>query len=226
MIAVFNYALKVFASMQLRFVDAHSLEKPVRKERKNFWNIFHSMVKNTTQTIPLSKMFVKVIEEKVIEKVKTELCDEMKSFAVATNSDKTKLLFKVLGKLIDQDWSMFRKYICDAKNVCKEWLEYDIKEEYFEEDKKKGDDQQYFQRANLLVNKHIQIISTLIRDIWNEEVGDEERKLTLWLKTFQEKGTQLGFADSDFSTMTVTVMGHREMHQRRKQQTLWIFPSS
>ena len=105
-------------------------------------------------------------------------------------------------------------------------MEYDIKEEYFEEDKKKGDDQQYFQRANLLVNKHIQIISTLIRDIWNEEVGDEERKLTLWLKTFQEKGTQLGFADSDFSTMTVTVMGHREMHQRRKQQTLWIFPSS
>ena len=146
-------------------------------------------------------MFVKVIEQKVTEKVKTELRDEMKSFAVATNSDKTKLLVQVLGKLIDQDWSMFRKYICDAKNVCKEWLENDIKKEYFEEDKKKREDQKYFKRASLLVNKHIQNISTLIRDVWNEEVDNEERKLPLWLKTFQDKETQLGFADSDFLSL-------------------------
>ena len=194
-VKVFIYALKIFDVMQERYEEKNSLRNRVGSEKKGFWKIFYSLVKKEAKEMTLADMFLEVVSKRVITKIERSLQEEIVSYSVKTNSDKTQLLVKVLENLIDQGWTEFRRYLLSTKEVCEERLTNIIKEEFFLSTTKR-----YNQSSN---NNLHELKCALQSSVEHATMQRKEGEISLqhWLDAFMDHEDTIGFSSIDFSTL-------------------------
>lgn len=112
---------------------------------------------------------------------------------------------KVLKDLTKSDWEEFKMYIGSTKEKCRDWLTKSIHSEYFTE--KDTDGKNRYQRS---AENHLGKIMFSVRESINKARKKNvtscaaEISLVDWLNTFRSEEKTVGFAASDFSTMTLT----------------------
>jgi len=122
---------------------------------------------------------------------------------INTNSDKTQVIVKVLSDLMDGNWEDLKKYLYSPKQMCRDWLTRNINDEFFSI---KNGTNRYQKSAKGQLRDISDKIKGSIDKARGSDVETQGTEISLadWLESFCSEEKKVGYAASDFSTMTLT----------------------